>query len=183
MSVDAGAGDDRVTLAGAALRGSANLQLGGGGDEAVLTDVAAGGNVGVNARRGAGGSDTVLMDEVFAGNVVAILTGGDGDDVDLTEVSARRFDVRLGDGDDALDVTELAVRARGRGANLQLGAGDDEATLTDVTAADSAVGVNAAAGADSIVAEAVTGFPYVFNTGSSIDRGAGTFDGRRTFAG
>ena len=113
--VDLGAGDDRLVLAGAALRGSANLQLGAGGDEAVLTDVAAGGNVGVNARRGAGGSDTVSMDEVFAGNVVAILTGDDGDEVDLTEVAARRFDVRLGGGDDALDATGLTVRAAAAG--------------------------------------------------------------------
>ena len=52
-----------------------------------------------------------------------------------------------------------------------------------MAAADSAVGVNAAAGADSIVAEAVTGFPHVFNTGSSINRGAGTFDGPRSCVG
>ena len=178
LNAGVGDGDDTLTLSDSRFRGTVNLQAGGGGDEVTLSGVTARGSVGVNASRGDGGTDTVSLDDVFAGNVMAILTGDDGDDVDLTDVSARRFNVRLGGGGDELDVAGLTARSGGRNANFQLGEGDDTANLMDASAADSAFGVNAGDGADSIIASAVTGFPYVLIAGDDDEeRGNGSFSG------
>ena len=207
LGVAVGDGDDALALADGDFRGTVNLQAGGGGDEVTLTDVTALGNVGVNASRGGGGgSDRVSLDRVFAGNVMAVLTGSGADDLDLADVSARRYDLLLGAGDDDLDARSLTVRAGGRGANVQLGAGNDDATLNAAVAADSGIGVNGGdgddrvnlsdsssrrtfavrmlAGEDLITATALTGFPFVLDTGSgSGQTGTGSFGGTRTFRG
>ena len=177
LNASVGDGDDTLDVTDGDFRSTVNLQAGGGGDEVTLSGVTARGNVGVNASRGESGSDTVSLDGVFAGNVMAILTGDDADDVDLTDVSARRFNVRLNGGDDTLDATDLAVRSGGRNGNFQLGEGDDTANLTTAEATDSAFGVNAADGDDAIIASAVTGFPYVLNAGDDEERGRGSFSG------
>ena len=177
LNADVGDGDDTLTLSDSEFRGTVNVQAGGGGDEVTLTGVDARGSVGVNASRGdGGGMDVVSLDDVFAGNVMAILTGEDGDDVDLTEVSALRYNVRLAGGGDDLDVTGAVVRSGGRNANFQLGEGDDTANLMDASAADSAFGVNA--GTEGMITAAMlTGFPYALIAGDEEERGNGPFTG------
>ena len=205
LNARVGAGDDTLEVTDSEFRGTANLQAGTGGDTVTVREVDAGGSVGVGAT-GEGGADTVTFDTVTAGSAIAIRTGSAGDTVDLAGTSARRYDVVLGAGGDMLTARDLTVRSGGRNANIQLGAGGDTATLRQATAVNSSIGVNAGAGddtvdvgdsssnrtfvvstlggADTILAEAIAGLPYVFSTGTGpATRGRGEFAGPQTFMG